>query len=247
MFLRPRRFQDGEQITVAGVAVRLIVNARARRVSLRLDPARGQVVATAPSIRRLADAAAFAGQRAEWIVRQSQRIRPPSPLHEGASLTILGAEHRLEQAGARRLQGLADGTPRRLRVHATPEAFAAATVRLLKAEALRHLTGRTHQVAGRLGHPPPKVGIGDARTRWGSCTQPRGAQPASIRYSWRLLLAPAAVCDYVVAHECAHLVHADHSERFWSLVAELYGDPRRERAWLKAHGAALHAIGAPLT
>ena len=89
----------------------------------------------------------------------------------------------------------------------------------------------------------PKVNLQDARTRWGSC---RGAHPgrlAAIRYNWRLVLGPPEVLDYVAAHECAHLIEANHGPRFWAVVHSLYGDPAAARAWLKAHGARLHAVG----
>ena len=74
-------------------------------------------------------------------------------------------------------------------------------------------------------------------------TPARIAKPASIRYSWRLALAPFAVADYVAAHECAHLIEANHGPRFWALVDRLFGDPAPHRGWLRAHGTELHAFG----
>jgi hypothetical protein len=82
----------------------------------------------------------------------------------------------------------------------------------------------------------------DARSRWGSCTPARPGRAASIRLSWRLALAPFAVADYVVAHECAHLIEANHGPRFWALVRSRVGDERRHRAWLRAEGGRLHAF-----
>jgi predicted metal-dependent hydrolase len=122
-------------------------------------------------------------------------------------------------------------------------------VRLLKAEARRALTERTEIHAKRLGKAMPSVAIMDARARWGSCRPPRtrgfgaAAEVGRIRYSWRLVLAPHAVLDYVAAHECAHLIEANHSPRFWAVVEGLVGQARPHRAWLKAHGARLHAFG----
>jgi predicted metal-dependent hydrolase len=83
----------------------------------------------------------------------------------------------------------------------------------------------------------------DARTRWGSCSPPRaGAPHGRIRYSWRLVLAPPAVLDYVAAHEVAHLAEPNHSPAFWAVCADLYGDVAPARRWLKQNGAALHAV-----
>jgi len=93
------------------------------------------------------------------------------------------------------------------------------------------------------------VSIMDARARWGSCKPPRAAgfgaaaEVGRIRYSWRLILSPFEVMDYVAAHECAHLIEANHSPAFWAVVRGLIGDERPQRAWLKANGAALHAFG----
>jgi len=128
--------------------------------------------------------------------------------------------------------------------------FAAAVARLLKAEAKRILAERTAIHAAALKQPLPTVAVMDARGRWGSCTPARkagfaaSAQVGRIRYSWRLVLAPHAVLDYVAAHECAHLVEANHGPNFWALVRDLIGDPKAHRAWLRAHGAKLHAFGA---
>jgi predicted metal-dependent hydrolase len=128
-------------------------------------------------------------------------------------------------------------------------AFARAIVNALTAEARRTLLERTAVHARALGRPMPAVAIADPRGRWGSCTPPRrrgfGASLAvgRVRYSWRLILAPPAVLDYVAAHECAHLIEANHSPRFWAVVRGLIGDPRPHRAWLRANAARLHAIG----
>jgi hypothetical protein len=116
-------------------------------------------------------------------------------------------------------------------------------VRVLKVHALQALGERTGVHAAALGKPVPKVGVMDARTRWGSCTLARPGREPAIRYSWRLVLAPWEVMDYVAAHECAHLIHADHGPRFWAVVAGLVSDVKRPRAWLRAHGPRLHAVG----
>ncbi len=133
--------------------------------------------------------------------------------------------------------------PARLLAYGEDDAFGRAVLRALKAEALRLATERTAAYAARLNLPCPPVAVMDARGRWGSCRQPFGGRPAAIRYSWRLILAPAFVLDYVAAHECAHLVEGNHGAGFWTLVHELYGDPTAARGWLKTHGARLHAVG----
>ncbi|HEX5777061.1 MAG TPA: YgjP-like metallopeptidase domain-containing protein, partial [Caulobacteraceae bacterium] len=137
---------------------------------------------------------------------------------------------------------LVPGEPMRL-VSADDAAFAVRALRIVKREALEGLSARTAHYCERLGHPTPKVAVADPRGRWGSCRPAHAKEPASIRYSWRLALAPFEVADYVVAHECAHLLEANHGPRFWALVHELVGDPRPHRDWLKRESSRLHAFG----
>jgi predicted metal-dependent hydrolase len=241
--LRPDRYASGDVFEVAGCPVRLRVDRRARRVSLRVDPAKGEVIATAPSARRLKEAAAFAAQRAAWIGEAFSRLPRPQPFGPGGSIDILGRPCRLGRIETRRGQGLFEEGGLRLVAHGEGEAFTRSAVRILKAHALKVLAERSAVHAAALGQPTPKVAVMDARSRWGSCTPARGMRAAGVRYSWRLVLAPYEVLDYVAAHECAHLVHPDHSPRFWATVKKLVGEVRPHRAWLRTHGPRLHAVG----
>jgi predicted metal-dependent hydrolase len=241
-----KTYTAGDLIDVDGRPVRLTVNPRARRISLRLDPARREVVAIAPSVRKLADAADFAALRTEWIAAHLDRLPPASPFRPGAVIEIAGAPCRLERAAMRITPRLIPATPTepaRLLAYGEAETYGRAVLRALKAEALHQLTEHTAAYAARLDLPCPPVAVMDARGRWGSCRQPFGGRPAAIRYSWRLILAPAFVLDYVAAHECAHLIQANHGPGFWTLVHELYGDHAAARSWLTTNGARLHAVG----
>ena len=199
---RPQRYADGDRLDVRGCAVRLKVDGRARRISLRVDRAKSEVVALAPTPRRLSEAVAFAHEKADWIAGQLAALPNRQVIAPGGIL------------------------------------------RLAKREALTRLTERTAHHAAALGRPMPSVAIADPKARWGSCRPARPGHPAAIRYSWRLVLAPFEVADYVVAHECAHLVEANHGPRFWALCEQLAGDPAPHRRWLRAHAAELHAISA---
>jgi predicted metal-dependent hydrolase len=241
--LRSERYASGDVLEVAGCPVRLRVDRRARRVSLRVDPARGEVIATAPSTRRLKEAAAFAAQRAAWIGEAVGRLPRPQPFGPGSTIELLGRPCRLARADSRRGQGLYEEGGLRLVAYGEGETFTRSAVRILKAHALKVLAERSAVHARALGQPTPKVAVMDARSRWGSCTPARGLRAAGVRYSWRLILAPWEVMDYVAAHECAHLVHADHSPKFWAVVRKLVGEARPNRAWLRSHGPRLHAIG----
>ncbi|MHB8527916.1 MAG: M48 family metallopeptidase [Caulobacteraceae bacterium] len=216
------RLADGERIEICGVAVRLKVSRRARRVSLRVDPARGEVIAVAPSARRLADALAFARERRGWMEDRLAAAPAPWTLEGNDVVALFGEPTRL-------------GLDPRL-------VFGA-----IKLRARQRFSERAGVHCAALAVTAPPIRLTDARTRWGSCTPAGRGRPASIRLSWRLALAPLAVADYVVAHECAHLLESNHGPAFWSHVRALVGDPRPHRAWLQAHGACLHALRAKPT
>ena len=222
------------------LVLRLSVNPRARRISIRIDAKSGEVVAVAPSERRLPEAVAFARSKAAWITERLEARVEGVPLEPGTVLSLHGREVRLEATGtngAARLTEDASGPV--IRSGGEGEAFGRRVEALLKREARGALTARTDHHLKTLGQNPVRVSIADTRSRWGSCSP----HNRTIRYSWRVVLAPPAVLDYLAAHEVAHLVHADHSPAYWSVVHRLVGDHRPFRRWLREHGQALHAVG----
>ncbi|MBL4691914.1 MAG: M48 family metallopeptidase, partial [Magnetovibrio sp.] len=84
-----------------------------------------------------------------------------------------------------------------------------------------------------------RITVRDTRSRWGSCTV-----SGQLNFSWRLVLAPDFVLDYVVAHEVAHLMHKNHGKAFWDLTKRLTERTDEAKAWLNAHGRNLHRYGA---
>jgi predicted metal-dependent hydrolase len=239
-----RALADGDRLEVAGAVVRLKVHARARRVSLRLDRTKREIVATAPSARRLAEAAAFARDRADWIAERLAELPVVQVLAPGLTIELFGEPCRLERSAkpAHYTPATAEA-PACIAARGEGEVYARAVIRVIKREALRVFSERTAFHAARLGAKLPSVTIMDARARWGSCRPSLPGKPAAIRYSWRLALAPFAVADYVAAHECAHLLELNHGPKFWAHVKTLVGDHRAYRAWLRAEGARLHAFG----
>lgn len=244
MSLLGRRFADGDRLEIAGASVRLKVNGRARRVSLRLDRTRREVIATAPSLRRLPEAADFARERAGWIAERLAELPAASAFAPGQLIELFGRPVRLEQGqGRARFVEPIDGSTPRIVAMGDGEGFTRAVVLVIRKRALEVLAARTAHYAARLGAAMPKVSVADAKSRWGSCKPGHRGAPGHIRYSWRLALAPFEVADYVAAHECAHLLEANHGPRFWAHVRALVGDERPHRAWLRAEGARLHAVG----
>nr|WP_246328748.1 SprT family zinc-dependent metalloprotease [Brevundimonas lenta] len=216
------------------------VNPRARRPSIRIDGRAGEAVVVAPTERRLTEAVAFARTKSAWM-RERLAERPEgSPLEPGAVVPLFGRPTRLvavNGAGAARLIDGPDGPV--IQSGGEGEAFARRIENLFKRLARQVLLERTEHHLRTLAQRPVKVSIADTKSRWGSCSP----HNRSIRYSWRVIMAPPAVADYLAAHEVAHLVHADHSPAYWSVVERLVGDHRPFRKWLRDHGPSLHAVG----
>lgn len=236
------QYRHGQQLPpeAVGVPARLSVNPRARRLSIRIDGRKGEAVLVAPSERKLAEVVAFARTKASWM-RERLAERPDStPLEPGAVVPLYGRPTRLVAVGGAGAARLIDGPDGPfIQSGGEGEAFSRRVENLFKRLARQVLVERTEHHLKTLGQRPVTVSIADTRSRWGSCSP----HNRSIRYSWRVILAPPAVADYLAAHEVAHLVHADHSPAYWSVVHGLVGDHRPYRKWLREHGAALHAVG----
>lgn len=176
----------------------------------------------------------------DWLARawrkMQARVPRPQAAHDPDALTYLG--HSLRLVVRTSLFPEIRRRGRTLHVYAEPGADVQARARdWLIARAERVLAWRLHRIARRHGLAPSQFALSDARTQWGSCTR-RG----HIRLNWRLAQAPLALIDYVAAHELAHLVHLDHSPRFWALVAELCPDALARRASLRKMGDSLFRV-----
>ncbi len=222
----------------AEVKVRFEVNRKARRLILRLDDRRREAVAVAPSQQQLQEAADFARERVDWISARLQHLPQVIALENGAIIGFRGEPCVLALEGSGRLARLESGDPNVLRAPGAPETFSARILRYLKKEAKADLTEAVAFHAQTLGVKPSGLSVKDTRSRWGSCSATR-----RLSFSWRLVLAPPRVLSYVAAHECAHILEMNHSDAFWAQVERCVPDWKRDRDWLKAHGAGLQAVG----
>jgi predicted metal-dependent hydrolase len=209
---------------------------RARRISLRIDPAGGAVIVTLPLRAGRRAGMALLVSEAPWVAERLAALPAPLTLADGAELQIEGAPHRICHCPTGRFAArLAEN---RLEVCGDPHFLPRRVTDFLRSEARRRLSARAVATAARAGLAPRRVVVKDTSSRWGSCTSDR-----SISFSWRLLLAPSFVQDYVVAHEVAHLRHMNHGPDFWSLVHHLTPHEQAAREWLQRHGAGLLRIG----
>lgn len=224
------------QLRIAGSdwPVLLIRHAAARSYRLRLDAARGEIRLTLPARASAARALRWAAEQQDWLAARAAEAVPPVVVGDGSLVPLRGSERRIvwDARAPRRIRD--DGVA--LHVGGPAEQLSARVGRWLKAEALTLLTQESRDIAGAAGLPLRDVRVGDPRSRWGSC-----AGDGTIRYNWRLILAPDHVRRATVAHEVAHLKHMDHSPAFHALVDALHdGDVAEARAWLRHEGRALH-------
>lgn len=213
------------------VDITLRRSARARRFSLRVSRLDGRVTLSLPPGARESEAMAFVRQQEPWIRRALADLPQTAPVGLGAVIPVEGRLLRLD-AGLGRLIRI-DGDSLLV-----PGAAAQAGVRAaayLKTLARDRLTEASDRYAQMIGRPYSRLTLRDTRSRWGSCTA-----DGALMYSWRLVMAPPAVLDYVAAHEVAHLAEMNHSPAFWAVVARLVPGYALHRRWLKQHGQALH-------
>lgn len=203
---------------VGGVPLTVRVHPRARRLKLRFDDKRGGLLLTVPPRTSRRAALAWAESQRDWVAAQLTRQPAAQPLAPGALIPFDGEDVRLEWGetvgrSVRRVgNALVSGGPR--------EGFERRIDAWLKARARDALSSETADIAAAAGVTVRAVSIGDAGSRWGSCSA-----AGAIRYSWRLILAPPHVRRFVVAHEVAHRLHMDHSPAFKAAEARLYGGP----------------------
>lgn len=217
--------------------VLLRTHPRARRLKLRLDEQRSLLLLTCPPRGSRGAALDWAATQRDWVEARLAETGPAQPLLPGQSIPLEGREVRLEwRADASRLvshQGdvLSCGGPE--------ESFAKRIESWLRARARDLLSDDTAQIARQAGVAVKRVSIGDAGSRWGSCSA-----SGNIRYNWRLVLAPPEVRRWVVAHEVAHRVHMNHGPAFKALEQKLFGgDAEQARLLLRRIGPRLKRVG----
>jgi predicted metal-dependent hydrolase len=241
-----RRTSEPSMLTVAFgedvFAITLRRNAQARRYTLRVQSATREVVLTLPPRGSLKQAREFAERNAAWIATRLAQLPRPVPFADGGTVPLRGVAHRIAHRpharGAVWTETADDGAP--LLCVAGDRPHVARRLRdFLKKEARRDLDTASRRAAGALGVTLKRVSVRDQSSRWGSCST-----TGVLSYSWRLILAPPFVLEYLAAHEAAHLVEMNHSRAFWRQVERICPDFRRARNWLNKNGADLHRYGA---
>ncbi|MCX8231723.1 MAG: SprT family zinc-dependent metalloprotease [Alphaproteobacteria bacterium] len=214
------------------------VNKRARNISVRVDERTGGVELVLPRFVAKAEGLAFVREKTHWILRQLRDLPPRVPFEDGAIIPILGEDHVIMHRPDERGTVWVEAAQRTINVAGEAPHVSRRVTDWLKKEARKEITTRAGAAAATLGKRILKVQIRDTRSRWGSCSE-----DARLSFSWRLMMAPENVLAYVVAHEVAHLVELNHSNRFWRLVDRLCPGNEQAKYWLKRYGASLHRFG----
>ena len=210
-------------------------NSQAKRLILRVDRATGEVKLTLPKHVGARAAEKFISKQRAWIAKERAALEPQHVLCDGAALYFLGQKHRIVFTGCapRTVKRVGD----EIQVGGPADMAAKRLENWLRREAKAVLSDRAGLHAETLDLDYNRISIGDMKSRWGSCSS-RG----TLRFSWRLVMAPFDVMDYVAAHEVAHLREMNHSDRFWAEVAKCVPEHRKLRRWLKTEGNALFNV-----
>src|SRR6266446_6369633 len=228
-----------ELLKIDGKSIEVILRTdpRARRFIVKVDPSTGQVSVVSPSSRSLDRAFDFARKEKNWIAGRLANVPPPVQLTAGSTVMLRGVEHHIRSGTGGRTPVWIDreASCPTIRVEGRAEHVTRRLIDWLKREARLKIDERVAEYAGELGVQPKRITIRDTSSRWGSCSSAR-----SLSFSWRLILAPPQVLDYVVAHEVAHLRELNPRPRFWRLVETLVSHTDKSQNWLSENGALLH-------
>lgn len=228
-------------LDVAGRAMPLTIrqNRQATRITLRIEPGGRALKMTIPAGLAVREVDAFLDRHHGWLAAKLSRFPEETGLRPGATVPLRGVPHRILHTG--RLRGvtealLEDGEPV-IRVSGMEDHLGRRLSDFLKKEARRDLEALVKRHAATIRKPYAGIAMKDTRSRWGSCSH-----AGSLSFSWRIVMAPPSVIDYLAAHEVAHLREMNHGPQFWALCRSLCPHMDEAKDWLKRHGSMLHAI-----
>lgn len=233
--------RDDHYVDIDGVefCVEVANHTRSKRLTLRLKPdGRGAKVTTPPHVSDR-EIARFIEKNRNWIAVRLNRMPKAQVPEDGVVIHFEGVEHKITHLDRRRgivEAKLVAGEPTLL-VPGDVDHMPRRVVDFMKKQARLKLDAAVTLHAATLGVRPKSIRITDSKSRWGSCSSTR-----TLSFSWRIIMAPPEVLNYLAAHEVAHLREMNHSDRFWNLVEEICPDMQVQKTWLKRHGATLHSV-----
>lgn len=225
---------DGEEM-----AVRVIEHPKSRRITLRLLPGGGGLKITMPAHVSDRELDGFLERNRNWVAARKARLPQKIELGEGETILYRGESHRIVHLD--RIRGVVEAKvisgDACLLVPGDPKFIQRKLLDFLKKQAREELNIAVARHSATLGVRPKLIRITNSTSRWGSCSSTR-----TLSFSWRIIMAPPEVLDYLAAHEVAHLREMNHSDRFWNHVRNICPAMEIHKAWLRRNGAKLHAV-----
>lgn len=237
-FAAPKPLEPSE-IDCAGmrIAVMFRRNRAARRLVLRLNPEGTAAIVTVPGGVSRAQALEFVERSADWLSERLSQRGASIMLRPGHRIPLRGIDHEIRHLDLRRGTVTVDPVANIINVPGDLPHVPRRIADFLKVAARHEITEASKRYAEAMGAKFRRISIRDQKSRWGSCSA-----AGDLSYSWRLILTPSYVLDYVAAHEVAHLVHMNHGRKFWRLVLTHCPNAGKAKKWLKEHGHGVHRI-----
>ena len=214
-------------------------SSRAQRIVLRILPATAQAELVLPRHISKQEGVIFLHQKAKWLDERLMKYPKPIPFKDGEIIPYLGDSLTILHLNSSRRDIYREGD--KLIVAGPRASLSKAILDWYRREGGTEITMRVKKKSEMLGKSYGRLTIRDTKSRWGSCSS-----KGNLNFSWRVVMAPPYVLDYLVAHEVAHLVEMNHSMRFWRIVESLSDDLRKGRRWLRQNGHELHRYGVEL-
>lgn len=226
---------------VAGreLPLRVVEHARAKRLTLRIDAGGQGLRVTVPPGLRAGEVERFLDRHRDWLELKLSRLPDRPQVRPGVRIPLRGTPHLIvHRPGRRGTVSVAcqDGVPA-LHVHGEEAHLPRRLADFLKREARHDIEPLVARHSASIGRRAKAIRFRDTSSRWGSCTA-----DGTLSFSWRIMMAPPPVIDYLVAHEVAHLEQMNHGPDFWALCRRLCPRTDEARAWLRRNGTALQAI-----
>lgn len=219
--------------------LRIVENARARRLTLRIEPGGKGIRVTVPPGLPCGEVDEFIARHQDWLETRFAKLPDRAQVRPGIRIPLRGVPHLIVHDPQRRgtvTVGRQDGEPA-LFVHGESQFLPRRVADFLKREARTDISLLVQKHTAIVGRKAKAVRFKDTSSRWGSCSS-----EGSLSFSWRIMMAPRPVIDYLVAHEVAHLKEMNHGPHFWKLCRQLCPRTDEAKAWLKRNGGALQAI-----
>jgi len=237
-----------KQIRLTGIpaAVEVRHHPTAQRMTLRVSRTQRAVIVTLPMQCDLEQAGQFVSRHIDWVNAKLGSLPEPVPFADGAEIPLRGVPHAVRFLGYLRrgsvvsVEENSEGLPQ-LVVSGEPDHAPRRLQDWLIGQARSDLEKRVAWHAANLNLKPRDIAVRDQVSRWGSCST-----TGMLSFSWRLVLAPPLILDYVAAHEVAHLAEMNHGPRFWALVRKTMPRMDEAKQWLQVYGMDLHRFGSEI-